>query len=147
MSEEFIQEYNMFLSGEFSAVDTYELALQNVKNADIVNALMICKESHLKRVAKLTSCVEALGGKAAVSAGVWGPFAEWVQKSASSEIEAIALLEESEAERLVQYEAQQKIVVTPVLEVLTEDLLRPQHETHLTLSSLLGILREVPVAG
>lgn len=131
----------MFLTGEVSAVQTYELAIENVKQEDIKVALNTCKESHWKRVEKLTVCVEALGGKAAEGAGVWGKFAEWVQRSANSEVEAIELLEEAEAERLVQYEAQQKLVVSPVLDVLSQDLLRPQHETHLTLSSLLRTLK------
>lgn len=137
MSHEFIEEFNVFLAGENSAVETYELALKSVKTADIREALIKCQSCHAKRVAKLTTCVVDLGGKPDTDGGVWGPFAEFCQLGASTETEAIALLEQSEAERLVQYEAQQKIVVSVVLDVLTDVLLPAQHETHLTMSSLL----------
>jgi len=144
MSNEFIQEFNVFLAGEISAVETYDLALAIVKGEEIRQALIKCRSSHSERVDKLTTCVTDLGGIPGTSSGVWGPFAAFSQKGAASETDAIALLEESEAERLVQYEAQQKLVVSPVLEVLTKDLLRAQHETHLTMSSLLKSLLPTP---
>jgi hypothetical protein len=137
MSDEFIEEYNVFLAGEISAVETYELALKTATTDDIRQALIKCQSCHARRVDKLTACVVDLGGKPDAGPGVWGPFAAMSQNGASSETEAIALLEQSEAERLVQYEAQQKIVVSPVLDVLTNDLLPAQHETHLTISTLL----------
>jgi hypothetical protein len=142
MSNEFIEDFNMLLAGEISAVETYDLALKSVAvdKEDIRQALIRCRNSHFTRVDKLKARVVDLGGKPASSSGVWGPFAAFSQKNAGSETDAIALLEESEAERLVQYEAQQKIVVSPVLEVLTNDLLQEQHETHLTMSSLLKSL-------
>ncbi len=144
MSTEFIKEFNMFLAGEISAVETYELALKSVKREDIRLALSKCRDSHNQRANRLTSCILARDGKPTASSGVWGPFAAMCQKGAVSETDAIVLLEESEAERLVQYEAQQKIVVTPVLEVLTNDLLEPQHQTHLMMSTLLKSLQPIP---
>jgi hypothetical protein len=144
MNEEYIGEFNALLAGEMSAVETYELALKNVDKEDIVQALMKCQKSHARRVDKLKACVLDMGGKPGGSAGVWGPFAALCQESAVSETAAIAALEESEAERLVQYEAQQKIVISPVIQVLQNDLLPEQHETHLTMSSLLKSLLPTP---
>jgi hypothetical protein len=144
MSNELITEFNAFLSGEISAVETYELALKSAIEADIREALIKCRNSHSNRVDKITACVLELGGEPATSSGVWGSFAAFIQKGAGSEAKAIELLEESEAERLVQYEAQQKLVVSPVLEVLKDDLLPLQHETHLTMSSLLKSLLPTP---
>lgn len=144
MSSQCIEEFNMFLAGEISAVETYDLALKTVNEEDIRQALIKCHTSHSNRADKLTACVLDMGGKPATSSGVWGPFAAYCQKTAACDKDAIALLEESEAERLVQYEAQQKIVVSPVLEVLINDLLRAQHETHLTMSSLLKSLMPSP---
>lgn len=143
MSDEFIEEYNQFLSGEISAVETYDLALQTVKREDVRQVLSECRNSHLTRVNKLRDHITKLGGTPATTAGIWGPFAAFSQQGAGSEADAVALLEESEAERLVQYEADQNIVVSPVLEVLKEDLLRPQHETHLSVSSLLKSLQPI----
>jgi len=144
MNEEYIGEFNSFLAGEISAVETYELALKSADKEDIRQALIKCQTSHSKRVDKLTAKVVEMGGKPSVSSGVWGPFAAFCQKGASCQTDAIALLEESEAERLVRYEAQQKIVISPVLQVLTNDLLPAQHETHLTMSSLLKSLLPAP---
>jgi len=144
MSHEFIEEFNALLAGEISAVETYDLALKTAVREDIKQALVKCRNSHSNRVDGLTVRVADLGGKPAGSSGLWGPFAAFSQKGAGSETDAIALLEQSEAERLVQYEAQQKIVVSPVLEVLATDLLPAQHETHLTMSSLLKSLLPVP---
>ncbi|HEY9712301.1 MAG TPA: DUF2383 domain-containing protein [Chroococcales cyanobacterium] len=137
MSNEFIEEYNEFLSGEISAVETYDLALKNAIQADVKDALLKCRDSHADRVAKLAARVANLGGKPVDGAGVWGSFATFIQKSAGNERDAIALLEQSEAERLVRFEAQQHIVVSPVLDFLKDELLPAQHVTHLTMSALL----------
>lgn len=144
MTDEFIGEFNEFLAGEISAVETYELALKSMDKEDIREALTKCQKSHSQRVDKLTACVLDMGGKPATSSGVWGQLAAFSQNGAGSKADVIALLEESEAERLVQYEAAQKIVVSPVLDVLKNDLLRAQHETHLTMSSLLKLGSEDP---
>ena len=119
------------------------MALKEISNGDIRRVLNECKNSHSTRVNKLRDYVEKLGGKPAVDSGIWGPLAKFNQTGAGSEIDTVALLEEVEAERLVQYEAQQKIVVSPVLEALQTDLLPPQHETHLKVSSLLKSLQPV----
>ena len=140
---EYIEEYNVFLTGEISAVETYNLALKTAADAQIKDPLVKCRDSHLGRVQKLTKQVLDLSGTPALSSGVWGPFAAFCQGTASSEMDAIALLEQSEAERLVQYEAQQKLLPSPVLEFLTNDLLPEQHETHLTVSTLLKSLLPV----
>jgi hypothetical protein len=143
MSNEFIEEFNSFLSGEISAVETYDLALQSVASEDTKQALIKCRDCHSARADKLRARVTELGGTPAAGAGVWGPLAAASQNGKNSETDAVSLLEQSEAERLVQYEAQQKIVVSPVLEVLQNDLLPKQHETHLTMSSLLKLLQPV----
>jgi hypothetical protein len=143
MSDEFIEEYNQFLAGEISAVETFEQALKGVTSADTRRVLTECKNSHALRAEKLQARVAELGGKPADSSGIWGPFAALGQSGAGSDIEVVSLLEESEAERLVQYEAQQKIVVSPVLDVLKNELLPAQHETHLKLSTLLKSMQPV----
>ena len=137
MSSEYIEELNAFLSGEISAVETYELALEKIKDADVRQAMLKCQLSHADRVAKLTAEVQALNGEPGKSAGIWGGFEKMTQGSAASEEDAIALMELAEAERLVQYEAQQSIVCDYVRAVVVETLLPAQHETHLKVSTLL----------
>jgi hypothetical protein len=137
MTNEFIEELNMLLAGEISAVETYEIAMKAAQHEDAKAALITCQNSHSERVDRLTDCVMDLGGTPATSAGVWGPLAAFSQERQATELDTIAHLEQSEAERLVQYEAQQHNVVSPVWDILTKVLLPAQHETHLTMSSLL----------
>lgn len=140
MSSEYIEELNAYLTGEISAVDTYAVAMEHVRNADVRQAMLNCQMSHADRVAKLTAEVRALDGEPAKTSGLWGGFEKMAQDSASSEQDTLALMELAEAERLVQYEAQQKIVPDYVLRILVGDLLPAQHETHLTVSTLLKSL-------
>jgi hypothetical protein len=60
-----------------------------------------------------------------------------IQKGASSPHDALALLEQLEAERLVQYEAQREIAPPIVNTILVSELLPAQHQTHLIISTLL----------
>jgi len=137
MSSEYIEEFNAFLSGEISSVDTYTLAMEHVKNVDVRQALLKCQMSHADRVAKLTAEVRALDGIPSKTSGIWGGFEAMTQNSASTEADALAMMELAEAERLVQYEAQQKLVPEYVANVVKNYLLPAQHETHLTVSTLL----------
>jgi hypothetical protein len=137
MSSEYIEELNAFLSGEISSVETYELALEKMNDADIRQSMLKCQMSHADRVAKLTAEVRNLNGEPAKSAGIWGGFEKMTQGSASTEQDALALMELAEAERLVQYEAQQSLVSEFVRTIVVETLLPAQHETHLTVSTLL----------
>ncbi|MBX9695847.1 MAG: ferritin-like domain-containing protein [Cyanobacteria bacterium] len=140
MSTEFSHEFNSFLAGEISAVEIYELALKRDFGATMIECLSECRKSHADRVLKLTQCVADAGGTPTESSGIWGGFDKLVQNSNSTEHDALAQLEMFEAERLVQYEAATKIVPPAVLQVLTEDLLPAQHETHLKVSTALKAL-------
>lgn len=137
MSNEFAEEFNTLLTGEISAVETYDLALQKATTGALVETLRSCRDSHATRVERLTSRVLDAGGEPARGAGIWGPLAAWSQKSVSEENDALALLEQAEAERLVQYEAGRELVKGPVLTFIETELLPAQHETHLALSALL----------
>lgn len=146
MSTEYSNEFNTLLGGEISAVETYDLAITK-REFDIqtLESLNSCRASHADRVAKLTTLAAQTGGTPSTTSGVWGKFAALVQNSASSAHDAIAILEEFEAERLLQYETQKEIAPTIVKEVIVGDLLPAQHETHLILSSLLKASTPVPV--
>lgn len=146
MDNEFVHEFNSLLSGERGAVETYDLALEKAVTADSLQTLTECRSCHLDRVARLTEHVLSLGGTPAESAGIWGAFGKFVQDSAGNERDAVALLEEAEAERLVAYEAQREILVGAVKVSLETELLPAQHRTHLALSTLLKALPEPSAA-
>ena len=69
-----------------------------------------------------------------------------VQNSASSDHDALALLEQFEAERLVQYESQREIAPPQVNSILVSELLPAQHESHLVVSALLKDATPLPNA-
>lgn len=137
MSTEFSNEFNTLLGGEISAVETYDLAILKCVDSDIRESLQACRDSHMTRVEKLAECVAQTGGEPCTGSGPWGAFERMVQKTASNEHDALALLEEQEAERLVQYEAAREIAPPIVLTILSGELIPAQHQTHLVISTLL----------
>lgn len=146
MDNEFVHEFNSLLAGERSCVETYDLALSKAKQADVLETLTYCRNNHMARVALLTSHVLSMGGTPEEGTGLWGGFEKFVQDSAANERDAVAMLEQAEAERLVNYESQHEIVIGPVKVCLANELLPAQHETHLALSTLLKNLPEVKAA-
>jgi len=137
MANEFIEEYNILLNGEISAVKTLNKALESVHTEGVVKALQMCTESHTTRVDMLRLHVLELGGMPSDSAGIWGPSEALFAQAGPAEHDTVAALEQAEAERLVNYEAQTKLLVGEVRNVLEHELLPGQHESHLILSSLL----------
>jgi hypothetical protein len=146
MTTEFSHEFNSLLSGEISAVETYDLAMKRDFDGAMLENLNQCRASHCDRVKKLTEYVTAAGGTPGTGSGPWGAFNAFVQNTAGTPHDAMALLEQFEAERLVQYEAQKEIAPPPVLLVLVNELLPAQHETHLILSTSLKQLEPSPSA-
>jgi hypothetical protein len=146
MDNEFVHEFNSLLAGERSCVETYDLALGKAKQADVLETLTYCRNNHMARVALLTSHVLSCGGTPNESTGIWGGFEKFVQDSAATERDGIAMLEQAEAERLVNYESQSVMVVGPVRVCIENELLPAQHETHLSLSTLLKNLPETKAA-
>ncbi len=146
MDNEFVHEFNSLLAGERSCVETYDLALSKAKMANAMETLTYCRNNHMARVALLTSHVLAMGGTPQESAGIWGSFDKFVQDGAHTERDAVAMLEETEAQRLVNYESQSELVIGPVKACIVNELLPAQHETHLSLSALLKQLPEEKAA-
>ncbi len=146
MANEYIEEFKTLLHGEVGAVETYKVAMKNAKSAEVIRTLEMAQQSHQTRVAQLKDHLVAQGGVAEETAGLWGPFEKFVQGSANSEHDAIAMLEEAEAERLVNYEMQSTVVEGEVRNVIKNELLPAQHESHLMLSSLLKQLEPTPAS-
>jgi hypothetical protein len=146
MASEYIEEFNALLHGEIGAVETYNVAMKHASGAEVVRTLESAKQSHVDRVNKLRSHVIEQGGKPDETAGLWGPFEKFVQGTAHNEHDTVAMLEEAEAERLVNYESQRTIVQGEVLSVVINELLPAQHESHLMISSLLKQISPIPQA-
>lgn len=144
MSTEYSHEFNSLLKGEISAVETYELAMQRDFDGDLLDRLNECRACHAEMVDLLTRCVVEAGGKPDTGSGPWGAFNKMVENTASTPRDALALLEQLEAEHLVQFEAQKEFLPPPVLEILNNQLLPMQHKTHLILSTALKQIDPTP---
>lgn len=144
MADEFIEEFKTLLHGEIGAVETYDIAMKSAKNSEVLRTLEQAKQTHIDRVESLRQHVITAGGVPDESSGFWGPFEKFVQSSAKNEHDAVAMLEEAEAERLVNYEEQGEIVMGPVKDAIKSELLPKQHESHLLLASLLKTLSPEP---
>ncbi len=137
-------EFNILLAGELSALETYDLAMRRKFDQRTEDDLIGCRASHEERVGQLRQCVIDNGVEPSNSAGPFGAINSIIENSASNAKEALQLLEELEAERLVQYEAQRKIVSPTVLPVLENYLLPAQHNTHLVISSRIRTFPDLP---
>lgn len=93
-----VDQLNDFLRGELSAVETYDLALRSVRDAELATALRNIRDNHDRRVTLLRERIRTLGGEPVHGSGVWGAIAKLVQRGADlfGDKAAIAVLEEGE---------------------------------------------------
>lgn len=100
-----IDRLNEFVRGELASVETYELALQAVKDSELRGPLQQIRDSHDKRVQLLRERIQALGGQPAHSSGVWGAFVRAIQRGADllGHRVALAALEEGEEQTQKRY--------------------------------------------
>ena len=144
MSDEYIEEFNSYLSGEISALEYCDSALTKASSEDIKAALQACRASHQKRVDGLRDSIKNLGGVPTDSSGPFGAISNANHATITLERDALALVEQSEAERLVNYESQRELVVGAVLQFLEKVLLPAQHESHLAVSAALKAIDPIP---
>jgi Domain of unknown function (DUF2383) len=144
MSDEYIEEFNSYLAGELTAVEYCDSALSKASREDIKKALQACRASHQKRVDGLKDSIKNLGGTPTDTSGPFGAISNANHATITLERDALALVEQSEAERLVNYESQRELVVGAVLQFLENVLLPAQHESHLAVSTTLKAIDPIP---
>ncbi len=95
------------LRGELSAVETYDLAMHAMHDAELTRALLQLRESHERRVMLLRDRLHEDGATPDAESGAWGAFAKLVQKSADlfGSRAAMRALEEGEDHGLKLYSA------------------------------------------
>ena len=81
-SKDSINKLEECLRGEYSAVDTYDLAIKHVKNPEAVNTLRQIKDSHDRRAIQIKERLQGAGFEPPRTSGVWGGFARLVQTGA-----------------------------------------------------------------
>lgn len=131
-SKDDIQQFNSFLRGEISAVETYEQAIKKAEDPHVLAVLRENRASHAERVALLEREIRALGGEPSKGSGVWGGFAKAVEGGAKlfGESAAIAALEEGEDHGLADYKADLSKLSPAHRSIVTLQLLPKQQQTH-----------------
>lgn len=134
-----VETLNSLLRGEISAVETYDQALQKLRDdAAIASQLSDCRASHEERVMLLRREVARLGGEPSDGSGPWGTFAKLVEGGAKvfGKAAAIAALEEGEDHGLKQYREDLPKLDGDTRSALETQLLGRQQQTHRAMSTL-----------
>lgn len=120
------------LRSEFSAAETYELALKSVTHVGIHRTLQEILVSHSRRTALLRDKITGLGAEASTDTGVWGAFAKAFQIGADllGDRLAIAALEEGEDRGLELYSKDLAECDLKTRKLIDTDLLPEQRRTH-----------------
>jgi hypothetical protein len=120
------------LRGELSAVETYDLAIRSVKEAEITTALRQIRDSHDRRIVLIRDRLRRDGAKPDESSGAWGAFAKVVQMSADlfGNRAAIGALEEGETHGLKLYSADLHDCDMSTREFIVVELLPEQQHSH-----------------
>jgi hypothetical protein len=134
-----IDQLNSFLRGEISAVETYRIALQKLSfDSPTRGELEACRNSHERRVLALEHKIRLLGGEPSRGSGPWGAMVKAVEGAAKvlGDKLAISTLESGEDHGLNDYRADLDKLDGEALDLVTNDLLPRQEETHRLLSRL-----------
>lgn len=139
-----VDQLNSFLRGELSAVETYRMALDKLDKTSFARMqLQSCMGSHQQRVDILKGKITELGGTPADGSGAWGVFAQAVQgvSDVLGDKVAISALESGEEHGLADYRQDMTKLEGDARQLIVEQLLPKQEETHRTISSLKKQLR------
>lgn len=130
---------NELLRGELSAVETYEQAIEKLDATSSARTeLEMCCDMHVQRVQRLRDLVTETGGQPSEGSGPWGTFAKLVEGGAKvfGEKAAIAALEEGEDHGLRNYRDNVSKLTGSARDVVANELLPNQEQTHRRLSQL-----------
>jgi uncharacterized protein (TIGR02284 family) len=127
-----VERLNDLLRGELASVETYELALKSVRDAELTSSLRQIRDSHERRVTLLSAKVRELGGEPSESSGVWGAFARIVQRGADllGHRAAIAALEEGEDQGKRRYSRDLDELEESMRTFVLTELAPEQRRTH-----------------
>jgi uncharacterized protein (TIGR02284 family) len=131
-TEQSVEQLNRLLRGELSAIETYEQALQRVKDLTTTDTLRRLAEDHRSAADILRQQVALCGGTPDQDSGAWGVWARTVEGTASMLGETIALkaLKEGEEHGLKEYQdvAADESVAYSARNLIASDLLTRQRQ-------------------
>jgi uncharacterized protein (TIGR02284 family) len=140
-----IETLNKFLKDELAATETYQQALDKLKeDAGLAGSesLSPIYEAHKDAVSSLQALIERLGGTPCEGSGAWGTWAKIVQGGANilGKKAALKALQEGEKSGAEDYEkALEDTELSSDVHSLIETKLLPAQQAHIrTLDRLLG---------
>ncbi len=134
-----IDQLNSFLRGEMSALETYDQAIEKLKDEPmLVESLRSCRSSHDRRVSALKAEVQRLGGVPAEGSGAWGAFAMLVEGGAKvfGKSAAINALEQGEDHGRDEYKDDLEKLSPAIRDFVQRELQPEQTRTHDAVSRL-----------
>ncbi len=131
-------------SGELSALEAYELAIDRIKSPELIPLLERCRNSHRLRMNVLGERMSELGKEAENSAGFWGALSNFAEASATliSDRFAITVLAAGEEFGLEQYNLHMKDLDPVSFELCQRELLPAQCRTLENMTLLCAALRD-----
>lgn len=138
-----IQALSTLLSGELSAIEAYNLAIEKVKDAELIPTLEQCRNSHALRIQHLRKRMEDHGKEPLRSSGWWGTFALAIEGGATmiSDKVAMSVLAAGEDFGYEQYLDHMKDLDTESFELVEKELLPAQRQTLETMTLLCAYMR------
>jgi len=135
---ESIDRWNTLLRGEMSAVETYDQAIEKANGDKLMKTLSECRLDHARRVELLTNRILELGGEPSKDSGMWGKFANMLEKGAIAfgDRAAIDILEEGEDHGIEAYRHEMTTLDGELLQLVETQLMPAQEQTHRALRDL-----------
>jgi uncharacterized protein (TIGR02284 family) len=139
-----VDRLNDLLRAELASVETYDLALKRVRDAELASALRQIRESHDRRAALLREKIRSMGGLPAPGSGVWGAFARLVQRGADllGNRAALAALEEGEDQGKKRYTRDLDELDEATRQFVLHELSPEQMRTHDLAQSLKRVVNK-----
>jgi hypothetical protein len=129
-----MERLHKLLRGEHAAVESYELALEDVTLEPARALMQTLLADHRRAVSVLARHVALAGERPDRGSGAWGAFARAVETAASwiGDAHALKALKEGEVHGLSEYNtALASGQMPPALQVIVEDELLPRQEAHI----------------
>lgn len=126
-----VSALNSLLGGEISAVETYNQAIQKVKDVNLIPTLEDCRNSHAIRVTRLRDRIKEMGGLTIDDAGLWGTVTGLVEGTAAlfGDRAVVAVLAGGEEYGTQQYKDNLEQLDSQSRKVVSKELLPAQKAT------------------
>jgi hypothetical protein len=138
-----VAHLNAFLRDETAAVDTYDHAIERLRESITRGQLVECQRSHAVRAEALRRRIQRCGGVPASGPGVWGPISRLLEGGAGlfGAKAAVMALQEGEARVLKSYQLNFMKLDADTRSFVERELLPPQQVTSQHLEALKTTMR------